>query len=99
MLARERLDDPARTRDELEVELLTKLMRRDAKIWARHTQYDLGGTVDEPDTDEALAEKQVGVQGGNGQQPKRPDLRPSGSRGALRGLQEWVARQELEEAE
>jgi hypothetical protein len=54
---------PRRTREELETEFLTKLMRRDAKIWGERTAYATGGLVDKSDEAD---EKQDGVNRGNG---------------------------------
>jgi hypothetical protein len=67
------LDPIPRSRAELETRYLTALMKRDARIWAARTGYELGGVIDEPDE-----EKQEAVNGGNGQRRHLHAATPSG---------------------
>ena len=74
MLAREHLDDPVR-REQLEVQYLTLLMKKDAEIWAKRTQFEL-----------TLAEKQQDLVNRNGHHATPLDTPTSWSSfGATRG--------------
>lgn len=71
---RQHLTDPVqRNRAQLETEYLTKLMKRDARIWRERTAYETGGVI-EPDELDGDEKKQDGVQGENGQQPNGQHL-------------------------